>query len=732
MGARTILRSTPPLPLPASGFFMFLRTSHLRAKDTPRAITTGIVLAAALIVAQAVPRVAWAQSSGDEDAGAAPPNYETVITDTPASVFESRVDEAASTSVITSSRTARSGETVPQLVSELPGVAVTRYGGLGALSTMSIRGSAPNQVQVYVDDVPLNLATGGGVDLGFIPVWGLERLEVFKGSSPIAFGSSGVGGVVAVQTHTPKENALTGSVGAGSWGSRNLSVSGAYAHPRVRTFVALSALGWKGDFPYLNDQATGFDPSDDVISSRINNDVSQQDGVMRMVFPLTGTRTITISASFDRRRQGVPSQGVFPAAQARLALDRQTAQVAYETQGTSPYNWRLRSNAYVLRVGQSFADLVPEISPRATHTDDEHWVVGSTSRFTKPISGWLELRGIVDLRHESYVPKDLVQDMALGAAGTRTYAAAGAEPVFWVRPAKLEIAPSARLEMSRDVLSVRNQFTQEPGALDPTLRLLPVFRLSLLQRAFDRVSFRGNIGRYVRAPSTTERYGNTGFVLPNPLLLPESGVNADVGARLTLGSGRTLLQTDAALFASRVKDLIQYQQNSQWQARAGNVSKAEIVGAELAMQLTWGRHFRTIGQVTFTEAKNASDVAARRGKQLPFRPQWRSYFRPELRDMALPSGLLAAVYMDADFTTGNYRDDANVSSVPRRLWFGAGASVAHTRSGVRVITSAINLANAAAMDFTGFPLPPRSFFVTLEWTSPLSSPASGSAAQGEI
>jgi outer membrane cobalamin receptor len=118
-----------------------------------------------------------------------------------------RQDDAASSSVITASRTPRSAEDLPQLLSELPGVSVTRLGGLGSMATLSLRGSSANQVEVYFDGVPLSAASGGGVDIGLIPVVDLDSVEVYRGMSPIGFGSSAIGGIVSLSSAAATDRA---------------------------------------------------------------------------------------------------------------------------------------------------------------------------------------------------------------------------------------------------------------------------------------------------------------------------------------------------------------------------------------------------------------------------------------------------------------------------------------------------------------------------------------------
>ena len=62
------------------------------------------------------------------------------------------------------------GADLAQALDVATNVNVRRYGGLGSFSTLSIRGSTSEQVQVYLDGVLLNQALGGGVNLGNLPL----------------------------------------------------------------------------------------------------------------------------------------------------------------------------------------------------------------------------------------------------------------------------------------------------------------------------------------------------------------------------------------------------------------------------------------------------------------------------------------------------------------------------------------------------------------------------------
>ncbi|MGH7731520.1 MAG: TonB-dependent receptor, partial [Candidatus Eiseniibacteriota bacterium] len=94
----------------------------------------------------------------------------------------------------------RALETVAELLGEAAGVRVQQYGGLGAFCTVSLRGAPPGQVAIFLDGAPLSAAAHGVVSLGDLPATAIERIEVYRGSAPLALGPAAPGGAVNVVT----------------------------------------------------------------------------------------------------------------------------------------------------------------------------------------------------------------------------------------------------------------------------------------------------------------------------------------------------------------------------------------------------------------------------------------------------------------------------------------------------------------------------------------------------
>jgi iron complex outermembrane receptor protein len=649
-------------------------------------------------------------------ARAAEPSYETVVVAEAAD--RARQDDAASSSVLTADRTPRSAEDLPQLLSELPGVSVTRLGGLGALATLSLRGSSANQVEVYFDGVPLSAASGGGVDIGLIPVVDLDSVEVYRGMSPIGFGSSAIGGVVSLSSAVATDSGARAYAGGGSFGTEFGGVQARWTGNKLRALASVNGLGSAGDFTYRNDNATGFAGSDDATSRRQNNALRQIDGLAHVVGLLPGRRQIWGTASFLHRDQGVPPVGSVLAKDAALGTDRVIATTAYESRDDLGLGSSLRAQLYSVATWQRLDDLYGDLSGgMPSQTRDLSTSSGATFAGSKPLAAWLRVSAVVAGRYERFDPSSALPDAASIPPGSRTFGAGGAEARFVIQSLRLAVIPSLRLEVAKDVITRPERYRLMVADTQPATYWLPNARLALVQWANEQISLRANLGRYGRLPSMIERYGNTGLLLGNPNLVPESGTNADVGANWTRKSERLRLSLDGALFAVWARDIITFRPLGPYM-RPGNVGRARILGVETSASIDWRRRFRFFGQTTFTDARDQTDVSGSRGKQLPFRPRLRAYARPELRNLALAGRWRWGLYADLDVTSGNYLDSPNLVEVNPRVLFGAGGQIEAPHWGLRLVWSAQNLANTPVVDFIGYPLPGRSIFLTLQWSTP--------------
>ncbi len=642
------------------------------------------------------------------------PVYETVVIAEPPAPSSAREDRAASsTTVLTAERAPRATDSVTQILSEQAGAVVTRLGGLGATATLSLRGSTANQVSLYVDGVPLNSVTGGGVDLGALPVGDVERIEIYRGMSPIAFGASAIGGVVSISTAVPRENQARLEVGGGSFGTYYGGGRAAWVRGRLRLYGGVHALRSSGDFPYHDTSGTSLTTDDDRRARRRNNDLRQLDGALRVVVDGSEGRRFSAGLLFLGREQGLPGAASLTNPVARLGTTRATAILGYESPRALGPGGRLKATVHGNYAGSRFEDPHPDINAFPTDARDRTYTLGATVVGRRAARSWLALSGLADFRFDRFSPSDTDTS---GSPGTRLFGAAGLEADFWLEALRLDVIPSARVEVARERTSGRSAFYQLLSTSAPVTHVLPIARLALIKELTGWLSLRANGGRYARLPSLIELYGNTGLLLGNPALEPERGFNVDLGPAVSWSHGRSRISWTAAAFASFIDDLIQYQYGG-GRARPRNLGSARILGVESEATLELGRHFRAVLAATFSDSRNRSAIESQRDRQLPFRPRYRLFARPEWRAVQLTARSSLGFYVECDATGANHLVPDNSTAVPARVLFGAGVHV-ELPAGLSIRATGQNLFDAAIYDISNYPLPGRELYVTLAWSTP--------------
>jgi len=95
----------------------------------------------------------------------------------------------------------------------------------GGNQTISIRGSNPNEVAVYLDGIRLNDANTGVANLATIDQNDLSSIELIKGGNTSLYGLGAFGGVLNMNTKIPSNNSFELARGAGLLDDENQDLS---------------------------------------------------------------------------------------------------------------------------------------------------------------------------------------------------------------------------------------------------------------------------------------------------------------------------------------------------------------------------------------------------------------------------------------------------------------------------------------------------------------------------
>ncbi len=221
-------------------------------------------------------------------------------------------------------------ETLAEVIEKEAGVQIRQTGGLGSLSTVSLRGANSDQVMIYLDGILLNDAAGGGVDLSNISLSDVESIEIYRGTTPINFNNASIGGVINIKT-LKSNDGLHGHLktGYGSFDSREISGLATYKPGEWDTLLLTNYLASKNDYEINNNNGTPLNPDDDRSEKRNNADFSQYNVLAKFGYDFTDRNRIDIVNQGFLKDQNLPAWNNSSTANASLDTKRNISSVKF-------------------------------------------------------------------------------------------------------------------------------------------------------------------------------------------------------------------------------------------------------------------------------------------------------------------------------------------------------------------------------------------------------------------
>jgi iron complex outermembrane receptor protein len=318
------------------------------------------------------------------------------------------------------------------------------------------------------------------------------------------------------------------------------------------------------------------------------------------------------------------------------------------------------------------------------------------------------------------------------ATRTRLSFGLGAELEQFLLPRRWLLVPALRVD------GYRSRFAVPPGGGELSDQGRNVVDIGFSPRMGTRfplargLDLRASGGRYFRAPTLLELFGDRGYIVGNEGLRVERGTSIDGGLVVDRSIGRGLaLYGQLAGFATWSRDLIQWTQAGTV-TRPANVPGARIRGLETSLWLDVAARTLVLqGNYTLLDSRNGSPELEQRDKPLPGRPRHEVFAQASVGHEWQRSGveIEPRVFYTVEFIAGTFLDPSGRRQVPARTLQGVGAELhlaqrAHLAVelrnllDVRVTTWTPPIAGVGRLrvpvgDFIGFPLPGRSVWITL-------------------
>jgi vitamin B12 transporter len=595
------------------------------------------------------------------------------------------------------------GVRVPEVLRSEVGVQIAETGGLGAPATASIRGATAAQTPVYLGGVRLNDQVGGVADLSTIPLWLVERVDLYRGNAPFEADQLGMGGAIFFEPRRPKQSEAGAGATLGSFGSRAAFGYLAVGDDTAGVLLGLSGERADNDYPFNDDRGTLFQSGDDSRRARSNADSRLRDvWLLARARPSQRTR-LELTLNDVRREQGVPKLALVPSRRARVQLAR--------TLGA------LTARLGLGRTGHHVLTLRTSLLDAATSLHDPELELGTLSAETELQGRRVEQRVALEARLGERLSLSLAADGNVETLARRdglTPSSATARAISGVTRVDWNMAGNFALF---GVLAAECRSTEPGGhgcqAFEPT------GRLGAGWRGHGYTLF-ANLSRYQRVPALGELYGAGALVRGNAGLRPELGLAADAGARGTWRLGPATLHAESSVFVRSASDLVTYARAAQGYVVPLNVGRARVAGVELGSGARAFHHLELGCNLTLLDPRDTTPGRRLQNDFLPFMSRLVLAPRLVLTTGDMPGRALKSADLSVDLTylSNRFADAAGLIVIPEQTTLGL-TGAARWLSGVLVTRLRLaNVLDAPRFDVVGYPLPGRSVYASLEVHAP--------------
>ena len=527
----------------------------------------------------------------------APPASETITVT--ATRFERAIDlTPKSVSVVGEEEiAARPMTNVQGTIDDVPGIAVSRGGGIAG--QLVVRGLATNDARtvMYVDGDRFGRGRSA-LEYNFLDPNEIERIEIVRGPASALYGSDAMNGVV---------NFITRRAGDGSkpfpFRPRLAALGYGSVNSLVAARVALSGHGeiYDGLLGVNYRDAGNYETARGEIR---NTDFNTRSLNARFGYSPDATRRLEVSgklARIESGRAGAPNPPTFTIRED--PLEEQSLRFAYTQSQVTPWISDLQSSLFVREVN-TFIRSVNRGAANGNVETRDTWVIGPTGVGGKllarsPLGGNLLAYG-VDVYHED-VPSFEDEVRLVNAGGQLLSRDPRARRIRDATQSHLglfaaydwDASPRFTASLGTRYDQVRTEIGGKPGVGEnPALTAAYVGKRSgrdqkvtgsvgLIFRALDSLHLVANASTAFRAPTTFDKSGSgvIGAILtiPNVDVEPESSVTYEGGVRFRL---RTL-DANLTAFQTKYDDLLQFVFLNPTTRQRVNIGEAKTEGFEL-------------------------------------------------------------------------------------------------------------------------------------------------------
>jgi len=624
-------------------------------------------------------------------------------------IVEDRGDEGSNkapssfTTVIRPSKEESENKSLTEIVSQTPSIVAKSLGGPGQYSTVTIRGSSAEQVTVYIDGVKLNTESGAGVDFSTINVDSIEKIEIIRGGGTAEFGPDAIGGVINIITKKAKkgtEAEIKETFGSFITFKSNESVSHRWEKSGILFSHTHSQS--KGDFSFKasNVDLTGKSINTGGTFKRIHNSFISEDAFLKFDSNPAENIWLVFSNDFfftDRDIPGVEEETtlLYPTnpleAKEKLFRNASSFQLGFDNVIESHLNIKLgvTNNLNV----DHFTDPSPAvggpIDTKTFYDSVDPFLLFEPTFSNKWAANLIILR--YDFKYDTYNDSSGIQNAQLIGKKTRKTNSLFFQDEVLLFSDKLSLIPAVRYEDASDFPD------------DVSLKIGAAFRPA----GYRYITFKGNVETSFRYPSFYELYfPDQGYLRGNPNLNKEEAVNYDIGLAINF----SFIKGEVSYFRNDIKNSIIWVPISAFTIQPVNTLDVLSQGVETAIKVNLFKLAYIDANYTYLSARYKGS-----NLQLPGRPSHTANGKLTLSHN-FGEHFGGGIFTELQYMSSLPVNAQNTLFLASRTTLGAGFNIRSyfKKWGTYTLSfDAKDLTNIQIYDARGFPLPRRSYFVTL-------------------
>ena len=617
-------------------------------------------------------------------------------------------------SVIRRDRLQAPGVQATDVLRTQPGLVVNETGGFGSSATASIRGATAAQTPIFLAGVRLNDDVGGAADLGSVPLWFLNRVEIYRSNAPLVGDQLGLGGAIFFEPRRPKGTELAAGALLGNFGARAAWGLAGVGGERNSALIGVRVDGAENDYRYVNDNGTRFDPSQAHASVLQNADATRFD-----VWAVTTTRLgesgrADFVLNDSEREQGIPAIALFRTFEARQRSSRRLAAVTARV--TCGGGCELTTTSAGLLTQTRYVDPLGEIGLGAPRLQFSGVRVEDALSMRVALARWISLSPSLRVAVEGL---DIASEGGADAHARRSFGRAALQGELGMTE-RLTLHALGSAEC-HGTARAGNLPWAAPGEADPLNRDQACGTFEAAGRVgatlvSTPLTLLATLGQYSRVPTLSELYGTSGFVRGNTALVPERGVSLELGARSNAALVAALngLSFDVFGFVREAERLIYYRRSAIGYVRPYNAGSARVLGLETQLAYSPVKPLAVELSITLTDPRGTSSDRPV-NDVLPHQPRVVLAPRVELRSARKSGAFNFAKFVVSYFYEGKrYADRAGLIVIPAQGSLTAEAELALVDEHLSVSARLANVLDQTRFDLIGYPLPGRAAYLSTE------------------